>query len=132
MKTHHIQMTRGSSFSFTRVARDDKQRPINLTGAEIFLSVRADLKIAPTFNLTSRDSPPEGWREGIVIEDQEETVGVYTVTFTPEDTESLVALGHDDPWLYDVTIRLADGTIIKDISNSNLDLYPQVGDVLAP
>jgi hypothetical protein len=128
LKTYHIQMDRGASFSFTRVARDEKQRPYDLTGGEVFLSVRANPKVDPQFNLTSRDTPPEGWRTGIVIENQDEQPGAYTVTFAPEDTSELTALGHDDPWIYDVTIKLSDNKIIKDISTSNLDIYPQTGD----
>lgn len=127
MKTNHIQIVRGSSYSFTRIARDEKQRPYDLTGAEVWLSMRADIKVAPTVFLTSVD-PFDGWRTGIVIENQEEQRGAYTVTFEPGDTSALVALGHDDPWLYDVSIKLSNGSVIKDVAMSNVDLYPQVGD----
>jgi len=128
LKTNHVQLVRGSSLPITRIARDDKNRPIDLTGATIYLAVRADVKVAPTFKLIS-GSPPEGWREGIVIDDQSTYPGQYTYTFEPEDTEGLVALGHDDPWLYDVKIKLADETVIVDVAMSNFDLYPQMTDL---
>ena len=127
LRTHHIQIVRGSSYSFTRIARDEKQRAIDLTDAEISLSMRADAKVPATVQLTSIDPAPSGWRTGIVVEDQTETLGAYTVTFVPDDTEALEALGHDDPWIYDVTIKLASDLVVKDISTSNVDLYPQVG-----
>ena len=48
------------------------------------------------------------------------------MTWTPSDTLSLVALGHDDPWIYDVKIVLADGSVVQDVDESNFDLYPDV------
>lgn len=132
MKTNHLQVTRGETFSFTRVARDHNNAPYDLTGAEIFMSVRADMKITTFgFQLTSRDPAPGGWRKGITIENQTQKKGHYTVLMIPADTTSLIAMGHDDPWFYEITIRLDDGTTFKDVNMSNFDLYPQVGDPLA-
>lgn len=128
--TNHIAFTRGQTFSVTRKALDENGRPRNLTGAKIYLACRADMKIAPTFKLCSEDPAPDGtWRIGIVISDQSQHPGQYVYTFAPVDTSALVALGHDDPWLYDVRMKMADNTIVQDVETSNLDLYPQVTDV---
>ncbi len=126
--TKHIGFQRGKTYSFTTVSRDDRNQPRNLTDSTIYLAVRADLKVAPTFKLKSGDTL-EGWRVGIDILDQDQYPGQYTVTFIPEDTVDLVALGHDDPYLYDVTIADPDFGTITDINTSNLDLYPQITDI---
>jgi hypothetical protein len=131
LRTLHLQIVRGSTKVVNRIARDEKNRPIDLTGAEIYLAMRADIKIDPTVRLTSKDPAPAGWRLGITLDDQLTCPGAYVITFDPADTQTLVALGHDDPWLYDVKIKLADGTILPDVSMSNVDLYPQSTDIPA-
>lgn len=129
MKTKHIQMTRGQTFTWTETSRDDKGLTRDLTDAKIYLAVRADMKIAPSFKLCSETPAPANHRIGIVIRDQLTYPGQYVVTIIPSDTSSLVALGHDDPWFYDIKILMSDGTVVQDISVSNLDLYAQVTDV---
>ena len=129
LKTNHIQFVRGSTYSETRIARDSKNHPIDLTNAVIYLAMRADIKVDPTVKLTSDDTPVATWRTGIVIDDQVESIGSYTFTFIPADTQSLVAMGHDDPWMYDVKIKLESGEVITDIALSNVDLYPQSTDI---
>lgn len=124
LKTLHLQMVRGSTRSVTRIARDENNNPVDLTNAVVYLAMRADIKIDPTVKLTSDDTPPAGWRTGIVINNQSTNKGSYTFTFIPADTLSLVALGHDDPWLYDIKIKLESGAVLTDVSLSNIDLYP--------
>ena len=128
-KTLHIQMTRGQTKSVTRVARDDRNVPIDLTGAVVYLAMRPDMKADPLVKLTSDDTPPTGWRTGVIISNQTTSRGEYTFTFIPADTQALVALGHDDPWLYDVRIKLEDTSVIQDITLSSVDLYPQSTDI---
>lgn len=137
-KTKRIEMTRGQTFSFTETVRDpDTNRPIDLTHAVVRLAMRADMKISPTLILTSDVAPgsPDPFTRyeavGIGVQGGA-TTGEYTVTIVPVDTEDLVALGHDDPWLYEVWVDLYDDTdttiesTFPDISMSVLDLYPQV------
>jgi hypothetical protein len=129
IKTLHLQMTRGSTKTVTRIARNERHQPIDLTNAVVYLAMRADMKIEPTVRLTSDDTPGAGWRTGIVINNQLESPGSYTFTIIPADTQTLVALGHDDPWLYDVKIQLESGEVVQDITLSNVDLYPQSTDI---
>lgn len=124
LRTQHVQIVRGSTLSVTRIARDDNNNAIDLTGAEIYLAMRADVKIDPSVKITSKIGVA-GWRQGVVIGDQNVSRGSYTYTFVPADTQTLVALGHDDPWLYDIKIKLASGVVITDVSMSNVDLYPE-------
>lgn len=126
MKTKHIQFTRGQTYSFTVISRDDRNVPRDLTDAVVYLAVRADIKVAPSVQLTSDATPVSGWRTGVVIADQAQYPGQYTVTFVPSDFGELSALGHDDPWIYDVRIVMEDGSVVQDISLSNLDLYPEI------
>jgi hypothetical protein len=128
--TNHLSFGRGATFSFTRRALDENNRPIDLTGAKIYLIMRPDMKATdPAAKLTSDSPPPSGWRVGIVISDQVQFKGDYVVTFIPADTASFVALGHDDPWLYNVRIKLADTSVLEDVETSNIDLNPEVGDI---
>jgi hypothetical protein len=129
MKTNHIQFERGQTYVMRLRAFDEQNRPRDLSNSKIYLAVRADAKIAPSIKLTSDDPPPAGWRVGIVIEDQDQSKGSYTVTYIPADTASLTALGHDDPWIYDIRIVDEDGNVFQDVGTSNLDLYPQVTDI---
>jgi hypothetical protein len=131
IKTLHLQMTRGSTKTVTRIARNEKNQPIDLTNAAIYLAMRADIKVDPTVKLTSDDTPPATWRTGITISNQSTNLGEYTFTIIPADTQTLVALGHDDPWLYDVKIKLESGEVVQDITLSNVDLYPQSTDIPA-
>ena len=129
MKTKHISLTRGQTFSWTESSRDDRGLLRDLTDAKIYLAVRADLKIAASFKLCSETPAPTGHRIGIEIRDQVQYPGQYIVTIAPEDTSGLTALGHDDPWMYDIRILMSDGTVVQDISTSNFDLYPQITDI---
>jgi hypothetical protein len=119
-----ISMVRGSTYILNRVCRDYNGRLVDLSGAQIFMSVRADMKIQPTFTLSSSANP--GSRLGIVIQDQLSKKGEFVITLVPSDTINLAAHGFEDPWIYDVVIVLADGTRIYEITQSPLGLYPQV------
>lgn len=131
IRTDHVQVVRGSTFSRTRICRDDNNRPVDLTNAIVYMAIRADVKIGASVKLTSDDPAPTGWRAGVVISNQDETPGEYTWEVIPADTSALTALGHDDPWLYDIKIQLEDGSVIVDVSQSNFDLYPQMTDLPA-
>lgn len=127
MKTKHIQMTRGSTYSWTETVRDPvTNMPVDLTGKLVYLDVLADLKAPPVIRLTSNSPAESGRRLGIVLEEQAgATLGQYTVTFVPADTSSLLALGHGDPYFYSTAV--VDGAVVTpDIEMSNLDLYPQI------
>lgn len=130
IKTRLIQMTRGQTLSFTETVLDPvTNRPKDLTGAKIYFQMKCDLKsTVPNVQLTNDVAQIAPWRQGVVLQAQSgATIGQYTVTLIPADTSGLVALGHDDPWLYDVWIKEAGGAIYPDIQDSILDLYPQVG-----
>lgn len=129
MKTKRISMRRGQTYSFTEIVRDDDGQPVDLTGASVHFAMRANVKSPQVVQLTSESPTPDGWRAGVVIHEQTGSdVGRYTVTLIPADTQSLVALGHSDPWFYETWVE--DGAVrFPDISESLLDLYPQVVDV---
>lgn len=127
-KTRRITMVRGQSFSFTETVRNaETHQRVDLTGAKVHLAARSDMKSAPVIKLTNEAGPPAGWRAGVALETQEgDTLGDYTVSFLPVDTEELVALGADDPYFYEVWIELGTETY-PDITRSQLDLYPEAG-----
>lgn len=129
LRTRHLKMVRGTTLSFTHVVRDQLNKPRDLTGATAFLAIRADIKVAPTLKLTSDVTPPDGWRTGIVFSDQVQSKGELVVTLIPADTLPLIAMGHDDPWLYDLMVQFTDGSVSVEISMSILDIYPQVTDI---
>ena len=126
LRTRHLRMVRGSTLEFTHVVRDEDNRPVDLTGAKAYLGIRADIKVDPSVKLTSDDPAPSGWRIGIVFADQTTDTGELTVTIIPADTSGLVALGHDDPWFYDLTIKYPDDSVSVEIATSQLDIYPQI------
>ena len=129
MKTKRIVMTRGQSFEFTETVRDDNGARVDLSEAKVHFAMRADMKVVPIVKLTSEDPLPDGWRAGIVIDDdQDSNRGEYTVTIIPSDTEDLIALGADDPYYYEVWIETAELTY-PDIYRSQLDLNPEAGAV---
>lgn len=126
-------MVRGTTFSFARISRPAPcEQPRDLTGAKIYVTIRADMKCDPAVLLTSESPPEAGYRTGVVISDQVARRGEFVVTLIPSDTATLIALGHDDPWFYEIKIVLADGSVIEEIAPSNLDLYPEVGSVPSP
>lgn len=124
LRTRHIRMVRGTTLKFSHIVRDDvTNQPIDLTGAKVELLIRADMKIDATVKLTTEAPAPATWRTGIVIDNQVSAKGQFTVTIIPADTAGLVALGHDDPWFYDVKVTL--GAVIRpEIATSELDIYP--------
>jgi hypothetical protein len=128
MKTKNISVTRGSSFVLNMLSLDENQQKRNLTGAKIYMVISPDLKAtAPLVKLTTETLL--GWRTAIVILDQNQYPGEYVVTGVPDDTSSLVALGHDNPWQYDIKIDVGGGVVIQDVDQSDFDLYPQITDV---
>lgn len=129
LRTRHLRMVRGSTLSFTHVVRDDTNRAIDLTDAVAYMGIRADVKVDPTVKLTSDVTPAAGWRTGIVFADQTQSRGEMTITIIPADTQNLVALGHDDPWFYDLMVQFPDSSISREIATSELDIYPQITDL---
>lgn len=140
-KTRRITMTRGQTFTFTETVRDEDHQRVDLTNARVHLAVRTDMKSPPVIKLTSEDPLPSGWRTGVVLETQSgETLGDYTATFIPADTEDLVALGADDPYFYEIWVEIdamSDDVVptvlstetFPHITRSQLDLYPEAGAV---
>jgi len=139
-KTRRITMVRGQTFSFTETVRDAvTHQRVDLTNARVHLAARTDMKSLPVIKLTSEDPLPATWRAGVALETQSgETLGDYTVTFIPADTEDLIALGADDPYFYEIWVAIdtmSDDLIpvveststFPDITRSQLDLYPEAG-----
>lgn len=93
----------------------------------------------PTYVLQNGDAmgatplsggPPNAWRTGIVVDpDQNSFRGHYTITIVPADTESLVAMGDDSPWLHECDVQLADGSVNPDFGSSKMAIYPETTDV---
>lgn len=129
LRVRHLQMVRGQTLSVTHVVRDAEGRTRDLTDATAYVSVRADRKVAATFKLTSENPAPEGFRNGIVFADQDTDEGELTFTFVPADTEDLVALGHDDPWFYDLVVEFDDGEVAVEIAPSVLAIFDNITQV---
>lgn len=126
LKTKNLSMVRGQTKTLTFTARDHRSQKVDLTGFEIYMAIRADVKVDPTIKLSSEDIPE--WRQGIVIAPLQSSSdkGKFTVTIIPADTAELTALGADDPWLWDCWIVGPDGTRHPVIATSRLDLYPEI------
>lgn len=129
MRTRHLEMVRGSTYRVKSISREDSCRARDLTGSVVYVAIRADMKIGPSVRLTSANPPPAGWRTGVVVANQQQERGGYEWTLIPSDTRDLVAMGHDDPWVYDVAIVMPDGEVVRDVATSNLDIYPQVTEI---
>lgn len=125
MNTSDINMIRGQTLAITFTAKNISGK-IDLTGASVFMHVRADMKVDASLKLASAAAASH--RVGIAIDvDQVGSgKGRFVVTLIPADTETLVALGHDDPYFYDVWVRLGDGSEFPVVTTSKLNLYPQV------
>ena len=126
MITYNDRMTQGQTKTITLRVRDSNGQPVNLTGDKIYFAMRADVKIAPSVQLTMTSPPEEGFRTGIVIADQTQYPGQFMITLIPSDTASLVALGDDDPWIYDVWIVDDDLGTVPVVDKSTMGLYPPV------
>lgn len=127
IKTRDVILVRGQTAQITFTLRDHLNARVDLTGAQAYLAIRADMKVPPLVQLSSVSSPPAGWRTGVVIADQTgEHKGEFTVTIIPADTQSLVALGISDPYLYDAWVVLADGSRWPVVSTSRMPLFPEV------
>lgn len=121
--TNNLRMTRARTLTIPWTVRKNGQ-VVDLTGAKVFMWVRADLKIA-TAQVMLASETTVGHRVGIVIADQTGSDrGNFTITLIPADTETLVAAGADDPYFYDVWI-VKDSEEYPVIDMSTLDLYPQ-------
>lgn len=130
MSTFNTRMTRGQTKVLTMTVRDTLNRLADLTSSKVYFAMRADIKILPTLKLTS-DAALVGmdatWRLGIAVADQTGALkGQFTVTLIPADTAGMVALGDDDPWLYDAWIVDATLGTIPVVDQSTIGLYPQV------
>lgn len=129
MITYNDRMTRGQTKTMTFRVRDSVGQPVDLTSILIYFAMRADIKIAPSVQLTNDTGQSGPWRQGIVIADQTQQTGVFTVTIIPSDTSALVAMGDDDPWIYDVWIvdSSEDGLgTLPVVDKSTMGLYPEV------
>jgi hypothetical protein len=125
MKTKDIQMVRGQHLAITFTVKDNRGSPLDLTGALVYLWITADMKVDAAVKLSS--AVTAGHRVGIVVApDQAANKGQFTATAIPADTASLVALGADDPYLYDVWVVDSTGQRYPVIATSRLALYPQV------
>lgn len=128
MTTFNTRMTRGQTKVMTLTVRDSKGRLVDLSTSKAYFAMRADIKIAPSVQLTSDGTQTSPWRIGIIIASDQvgSTKGQFTVTIIPADTADLVAMGDDDPWIYDVWI--VDDVIgtVPVVERSNLGLYPEV------
>jgi alpha-mannosidase len=127
MSTFNTRMTRGQTKQLTLTVRDSKGRLADLTNSKAYFSLRADIKIGPSVQLSSDDTLSSPWRLGILILDQTgELKGKFVVTIIPADTADLVALGDDDPWIWDAWIVDAELGTVPVIEQSNMGLYPEV------
>lgn len=91
------------------------------TGATVLTAGHDNVSNAPLAS-----GAPDGWRTGIEILAQSgATLGQFTVTLIPDDTTGLIALGDDDPWLYDVWVDIA-GDREPNITTSRVALYPEI------
>lgn len=125
MITKNFSMTRGQTISMTGRAKNSSGY-VSLTGAKIFMWIRADMKVDAQVKLASEATLDH--RIGIDIDPDQigSGKGRFVVTMIPVDTESLVALGADDPYLYDIWAQLSTGEEFPIVNKSSLDLYPQV------
>jgi len=133
IKTKDITVTRGQTMPILFTARDQNGARKDITGAAAYMAIRADMKVAPSVQITSVDPAPTGWRVGIVIADQTgPNMGDFTATLVPDDTQALVALGASDPYLYDVWLVLADGSRWPVVAQSRMPLDPEVTTIPTP
>jgi hypothetical protein len=127
--TYNDRMTRGQTKVITLRVRDSTGQPVDLTDILIYFAMRADIKILPSVQLTNDTDQTSPWRQGIVIADQTQSRGQFAITLIPADTVGLVAMGDDDPWIYDVWIVDSSenglGTMPV-VDRSTMGLYPQV------
>ncbi len=127
MSTFNTRMTRGQTKSMTLTVRDSRGRPADLTDAKVYFAMRADIKIAPSVQLTSDSDQTSPWRLGIsVLAQTGELKGKFVITIIPDDTIDLVALGDDNPWIWDAWIVDEVLGTVPVIDQSNMGLYPQV------
>lgn len=120
-------MIRGQTFRMTLFAKDENGKVRDLTGAKAYFAMRADIKVAPSVSLSSDSLLSAPWRLGIVIPTQVGSdIGKMVVTVIRDDTKDLVALGDDDPWLYDVWVVEGSGDTWPVITTSRIGLYPEV------
>ena len=126
ISTYNVRIYAGQTFSLQMKARDQNGLAIDLTGAKVYAAVRADMKIAQaSVQLTATNPNEAGWRTGIVIDpDQNANKGNFTVTFIPTDTKTLVAMGDDDPYFWDVWLVQQNGTDAPVIATSTFAIYP--------
>lgn len=124
LRTKDIPMVRGQTMPILFTVKDQKGARQDLTGAVAYMWIRADMKVDAAVKLAS--AVTSGHRVGIVLADQTaEHKGEFTVTIIPSDTQGLVALGAEDPWLYDAWVVLADTTRWPVVALSKIPLYPE-------
>lgn len=117
--TKDIRMNAGQTVQIRLTARNSRGAPVTLTGATVFLSVTADLKVAPLFTL---ESPTD-----IEIADQDGAEkGKCVATIAAARTEDLVAMGDSDPYFWDAWVVDVTGARYPIVSTSRLSLFPPV------
>ena len=124
IRTRDITLVRGQTMAITFTARDERSNRVDLTGATCYMWIRADIKVDAVVKLASTATP--GHRVGITVADQTaDHKGEFTATLVPADTQDLVALGAEDPYMYDAWVVLADGSRWPVIALSLMPIYPQ-------
>lgn len=125
IKTKEISVVRGQTLPILFVCKDSRGQRKDLTGARVYMWIRADMKTDPVVKLASQLTAEH--RIGIAIDDQTgEHKGEFTATLIPDDTLNLVALGADDPYLYDTWVVDGAGAQYPVVATSKMPLYPQV------
>lgn len=124
LKSRDIQVVRGQTLPVLFTVKDHLKQRVDLTGAVAYMWIRADAKVDASIKLAS--AVTAGHRVGIVLADQTaDHKGEFTATLIPADTQGLVALGADDPYIYDAWIVLADTTRWPVVATSKMPLYPE-------
>lgn len=126
IKTKDITIIRGQTLVIEFTVRDYRGAVISLSGAKVFMWIRADMKVDAQVKLASEATT--GHRVGITINVDQVGAGKgkFTVSLVPADTTALVALGIDDPYFYDVWVVDAALQKFPVLATSRLGLYPQV------
>lgn len=124
IKTRDISVIRGQTLPILFIVRDHLKQRQDLTDAVAYLWVRADAKVDASIKLASATT--DDHRIGIVFADQTaDHKGEFTATLIPEDTQGLVALGADDPYIYDAWVVLVDGSRWPVVATSKMPLHPE-------
>lgn len=124
IKTREIPLTRGQTMPITITVKDGRGNRLDLTGAKAYMWITADIKVPALVKLASEVTADH--RVAIVFLDQTgEHRGDMVVTMIPSDSSGFVALGNEDPYLFDVWIVTAAGERFPVLSLSRMPVFPQ-------